>query len=247
MKEAMYARYSEYCPEELKSALPALLQNFSQGGETMREGRNTVKRFRVDGVDIVAKQFRQQFFFQRWIQAFRRNKADKAYENALQLIVRDIDTPYPLAYVKDDYPYYVYLFRESTSLLRSLDTEPLPDLADALAEFFVDLHKKGILHKDLNSTNIRVQRDADGKYRFSLIDINRMAFIDSQPDKDTCLRNLLVFVDYCPFYDMAIERYLKKMGWYSPSLLSSVSERKRKRDESYAKKKRFLHKITGRK
>lgn len=243
----MKAQYTSSCSAGLKSALPELLRNFSQGGETLREGRNTVKKFNVDGQVIIVKQFRQQFFFQRWIQAFRRNKAIKAYENGIRLASAGIDTPQPLACVKYDHTYYVYAFREGKSLLRSIDSEPSTELADALAEFFVALHKKGILHKDLNSTNIRVFRNAQGQLQFSLIDINRMAFLDAEPDKDACLRNLLVFVDYCPFYDMVMERYLKRMGWYSQSLLDTVSAHKRKRDESYAKKKKFLHKITGRK
>ena len=41
------------------------------------------------------------------------------------------------------------------------------------------LHEKGVYHADLKSTNILVQELPDGAWRFSFIDLDRVAFRDS--------------------------------------------------------------------
>lgn len=51
-----------------------------------------------------------------------------------------------------------------------------------LVLFIADLHKKGILQKDLSPGNI-LFRIKDGQIYFSLIDINRMKFMQNIPIK----------------------------------------------------------------
>ncbi len=49
----------------------------------------------------------------------------------------------------------------------------------SLAETVRDLHEKGVYHADLKSTNILVQEQADSAWRFSFIDLDRVACKDS--------------------------------------------------------------------
>ena len=57
-----------------------------------------------------------------------------------------------------------------SELLRKRDFDRHP--ADELAAYMVELHKKGVLHGDLNLTNILYHTDKKGQYEFTLIDTN---------------------------------------------------------------------------
>ena len=50
------------------------------------------------------------------------------------------------------------------------------DILDALASFLLRMHNNGILHNDLNISNILYGDDTGGQYRFQVIDTNRMTF-----------------------------------------------------------------------
>lgn len=83
-------------------------------------------------------------------------------------------------------------------------------MLDEFARFTALLHSKGILHHDLNATNVRVTVK-DTKVTFSLIDINRMKFASkavsfSLQEK---LENLTRFSNFDTSYRHFITTYIK--------------------------------------
>lgn len=150
-------------------------------------------RNRVDLVDIkghgpvVVKKFKRTNIFTALLYTFfRKTKARRSYENALRLTEAGIDTPYPVAYFEKSSRglfrdgYYISEYCSWPEVKESFYPDgELPDdhkqLAHELALFTLDLHNKGILPLDFNTSNILFKKDGD-KYSFSLIDINRMKF-----------------------------------------------------------------------
>ena len=161
---------------------------FQTHGETLYDvGRNTVKRFRWEGVDMVVKRFGGISAFNRLMYGtFRESKAMRAYKYASKLRAMHIATPEEVAVVEtfnygrmaDSYFISMYASCRPLSFLQEFTfekTEWFP-LLDALAIWLREVHDKGILHQDLNLGNILYQEHPDGKFSFQLIDNNRMKF-----------------------------------------------------------------------
>lgn len=146
-------------------------------------GRNTIYRTEIGGIDLCVKAFHVPSPFNRVIYStLRHGKARRSYDNALALLATGIDTAEPIAYVEErrrgllrrSYYFCRYLEAEDIRLWQ----ERFPDkdeLLEALAHFTLKIHKKGIFFKDFSPGNILFTK-TDGKYHFSLIDINRMQF-----------------------------------------------------------------------
>lgn len=144
-------------------------------------GRNRVWIDYIDGEKVVIKQF-SQGLFRSFLNLFRRDKAVLSKRNAEELIRRGFSTPEPVAAIIQrrrigtvKHSYYISRFdSESVSLAEAIDSYGEVAI-EAFAEFVSKLHQAGILHKDLNNTNVRV-RDNKGVLSFGLIDLNRMKF-----------------------------------------------------------------------
>lgn len=160
---------------------------FEQEGLLMHSGRNTVKRFTTGAADIVVKKYGRITFFNRIVYATLRNsKAQRAYENACRLRQMGIGTPEEIAYAE----WRKGLMMSSCCLITEFsDWLPLTFLADyrfgntdneamldALTEWIIELHAKGVEHQDLNIGNILYKKESDGRLSFQVIDINRMRF-----------------------------------------------------------------------
>lgn len=155
--------------------------------EILHQGRNVVKMVEREGVRMVVKSYEHLSLVNRLLYGrVRRSKAVRAYRYAERLLAMGIDTPTPIAVVdirrrgilSRSLFVSAYSDYESAAVINSYPakTETLQPLMDALAKFIFRLHDAGVLHKDLNITNILYRPTADEGYRFQLIDINRMNF-----------------------------------------------------------------------
>lgn len=188
-------------------------------GDCIYSGRNTLIRYRFNDADFVVKYFNKSLI-SRFIYALRRSKARRSYENACKLIERGVDTPYPMAYVERRGLFnilmdsaYVSAYVDSQSLSQAISDGCKGKILMHFAEFISDLHLKGIMHRDLNSTNVRVQCHGEG-IRFSLIDLNRMDILPKGVRMTARDRffNLVRFsdldLDFCEF----LKDYLRASG-----------------------------------
>lgn len=223
--EICSALQADKCFNEWLRLLPTA---FDHMGEVVFSGRNQIRKTAVrlgDGsmTEVVVKCYRVPHFFQRiaysWLIA---TKARRAYFNAWQLNSRHIDTPEALAYTEcrvAGWLGYSFLLTKVddqeaiVGMLRMDDAFDRP-FATALAAFFARLHDRGVIHQDLNNTNIRFSRKEDGTYSFSLIDINRMTFFcpNEAPPLRECLRNLTLYWDLSPMYSYVAHEYIRLRG-----------------------------------
>ena len=179
------------------SFIKQLPQFFEQEGELLYDSRNKVKRYRLNGKDMVVKRYKRPNMIQRIVYTFfKKSKTERAYLFAGMLRERGFDTPHEVAYIEQRKNglfldgYFVSLncsYPPLSELLRKRDFDRHP--ADELAAYMVELHKKGVLHGDLNLTNILYHTDKKGQYEFTLIDTNRSKFKPA-PDRQECLENL---------------------------------------------------------
>lgn len=202
---------------------------FSQGGEPLYEGRNTVKAFLVDGRKLVVKKFKTPNIIQRVAYTFfKKSKAERAYIFAKMLRERGFGTPREVAYIEQKRGLLLLdsYFVSTECVLPALSTFiRRPDFdheaADALAAFVVSLHEKGVLHGDLNLTNILYERNQDGRYSFTLIDTNRSKF--RTPTHKDCIENMMRLTHQRQLLGYVTARYAEMRGWNPEQTVKEVT------------------------
>lgn len=156
---------------DLAGSLP---QSFALGKE-IYSGRNSVRVFPAGDKNVVVKKYARCGFLKALGYLFHSGKARRAYKYGIIMLERGILTPLPIAYVEtrrgplivDSYFVSEADFSPSLVFMRQRDFDP--ELADRLALYLLRLHQAGILHGDLNLTNILLRPDGN----FVLIDTNR--------------------------------------------------------------------------
>lgn len=171
--------------EHLRSFIEELPAHFDDEGRMIHSGRNKIKVFNVGGTEINVKRYRRPIPINRFIYSFiRKPKGLRAYLYAARLLQHGIETPEPIAYIQENrfgmitdsyfistqcaYPHMMYHFGEE-------DAESNREFIEAFGRYMATVHQAGILHKDLSPGNVLYDM-RDGKWCFSLIDINRLQF-----------------------------------------------------------------------
>ena len=136
---------------------------------------------------MAVKRYKKPGLIKKIIYRFRRPKALRAYDNELSLKALGFSTPEPvgriITYNSLGCPvdsFYICLFVEMPPLVRFFEH---PDGFDrnviaAFALYVAELHLRGVLFDDLNNSNVLVDIRPDKSVNFSLIDINRMRFMN---------------------------------------------------------------------
>ncbi len=234
MKIIVSPRYAR-----LATFLRSVPDRFDREGECLHRGRNTIKAFDCDGLRLVVKKYRTPNPFNRIAYTFlRKPKARRAFEHAEELRKRGFETPEAVAWMGlarhglFAEGYFVSLYCDYPSLFPILNpadpqrmfSEYMP-VYDALTRYLVSLHEAGVLHKDLNQTNILYTASPDG-FRFALIDINRMAF-RRKLSRRRCLLNLDRLGCDLDAFSYISRRYARLRGWdQTKGLLGSLLGRR---------------------
>ena len=240
----------------LHGFIESLPQRFSEAGTLLYDERNVIREFDIEGQRVVVKRFRRPNWVQRVAYTyFCKGKARRAYEHGQELLRRGINTPQPLAYIElrsagllcDSY--YVCGWDGHppiADLLNRVEEFDRP-LARDFALFAAQLHRLGILHHDLNSTNTLYERQDNGSYTFSVIDINRMDFYDSLPPLKECLENITRFTGNMQLFGYVAWFYADAMaadfGLERDELQRMAVERKERHDRRWYRRKRMLRKL----
>lgn len=160
---------------------------FTEKGKILQSGRNTIKLFNTDKQPFVVKRYEHLSLFNRFIYGtLRRSKAERAYLHAIRLRELGIDTPEEVAFIEirkygllqtsyfvSAYSNYLPLWPIAEQYSHNPELSPI---LDALAKFLFNMHRAGVLHKDLNIGNLLYKRVDQDKYLFQVIDTNRMQF-----------------------------------------------------------------------
>lgn len=231
------------CVLELLSTLPHV---FDSTGTTIYAGRNTIKRFRTGDADVVVKRFRRLGWLRGLVYTyFRKDKALRSMHNAQRLMALGIGTPQPQGCTRVRRGgvvrelYYACNHTDAVDIKTPLiDREPFDTaLADAYARFVARLHEQGVLHRDLNPTNVRYRMEG-GEYRFELIDLNRMTFYDGPVPKAECMENLTLFWWLTDVYRHILRAYCTERGWSQADYDEAISVKQR-HDRRWIRRKNF--------
>lgn len=228
------------------ATVPAL---FADGaGSLLYRGRNEVRLFEVQGLRLVVKRFKRHDLLKRLVYSFfRPNKARRAYCNAARLRELGFRTPCEIGIVEERcggtlrQVYYISGHTEALPIRpRLIEQEPFDEaLAEAYARFVASLHEAGVLHRDLNPTNV-LFTEQDGGFRFELIDINRMRFFPGPVPKAACMENLTLFWWLSPIYRLILATYAAERGWTEADIDEAIRV-KRRHDKRWVLRKRITH------
>lgn len=253
---------SEYqSNKEIKTFVQSIPYIFENEGRILYQERNVIKTFFVEGPhknlqQVVVKRYRRLHFIQRLIYSFfRASKASRAFNNAIEIRKRGISTPHEIACLEQskrgilEYAYYITCYTADLPIKErledGLDFDKL--VANGFASFVATLHKRGILHHDLNSTNV-LYCFSEGRYNFSVIDINRMKFFSKglSLQKKKCFDNLTRFTGKLDLYEYVAIHYIKYRSW-NEDLITEAIKVKMKHDKAWRRRKAFLKRLQGKK
>ena len=245
----MKVKSRDIVPEPLWLFMHRLPRLFADGqGQLLYNGRNQIRAFVYDGVRLVVKRYKRHNWLKRVVYTyFRKNKALRSYLNARQLRRRGFDTPRDVAYIEDEcmglisQVYYVCEYTDAQAIRqRLIEQEPFDEaLATAYARYVARLHEAGVLHRDLNPTNV-LYREHDGSFAFQLIDVNRMRFYDGPVPKAECMENLTLFWWLTDVYRFVLREYAAVRGWTEADVAEAISVKQR-HDRAWVRRKRITH------
>lgn len=244
-----YQKYSE-----LNAYINNLPESFEHSGNMIWNGRNKIKAVDITMDDVkrmVVKRFKCPNFIQNIGYIFRSHKARKSYENGMEMIHRGINTPEPIAFVEfrkglflTDAYYICKELEDCTEIREAFEKEEWDkDVAKALAHFFAQLHKCGILHNDMNNTNILFTRK-DGDISFTLIDINRVTFYDSIQDipMKERIENMTRFSGRYDLFLFIAKEYASACGIPNPEQWAEQAlQQKKQHDRQWVRSKALTH------
>jgi len=177
--------------KQMKKFIETLPFVFEKQGNIIYNERNILKTYSIDGIEVVVKRYKRPHFINRIAYTyFRLSKARRAYEFALKLLDKDVNTPEPIAYIEQckggllNYGYFVSIYESEFIDIRQYAAGIIKDdtLLKALSAYIAEIHSKGVLHLDMSPGNILFKKQ-NQKYVFTLIDINRMKFIPNISDE----------------------------------------------------------------
>lgn len=228
---------------------------FEEQGEVLFLGRNKIKKFSLNSdygrEDLVVKRFKKPNAFQRIVYTlFRKSKAERAFVNASSLKNRGFSTPDGIAYIEEksrgfiSYAYFITNVTIDSSIEAELQKKSGFDesTAAAFAVYVAALHKNGVLHHDLNPSNVLYHKDDKNSFAFSLIDINRMTFYPKGEEipVEVCFKNLNRFTGDMALFRFVLAHYIQERGW-NKVLLSDALEIKKQWDKAWRRRKDFFN------
>lgn len=169
----------------LRSFIENIPDKFDKEGILVYEARNQLKKYEVEGYNVIVKRYKKPHFINQVAYSFvRPSKAKRAYDYALKLLELGLDTPAPIAYIEAskggllNRGYFISIYEKEYTDIRELMFGNQKDavLLTELAKYIAQIHTKGVLHLDMSPGNILYKKVGD-TYYFTLIDINRMQFL----------------------------------------------------------------------
>lgn len=243
--------------KEFVNSVPSI---FEDEGTVIFDGRNIIKRFvfKIDentGKEIIVKKYKRPDLLKKiGYGFFKSSKAERAFFNATELRNRGINTPEELAFLEERKKGFL----KSAYFLSSADYSPSIEskfnsnkefdkrIAKYFAYFVAELHIKGIIHKDLNCSNVLFNENKEGDISFSLIDINRMKFysLSEKIPLNVCFQNLTLFTGDLKLHRYIIEKYIEYRELNNQeSLLQKAIEIKLQHDLRWTRRKNFTRKL----
>jgi hypothetical protein len=175
--------------ERTKDFVKNIKNYFNQEtNHTLYEKRNIIKIIEFENQKYVVKSFKKPHLLNQIVYRFwRESKAKRSFNNSTHLQRIGVNTPKPIGYI--EFPtrirlkesFYISAFFdfdfEIRAVLRDNKFEDRENILKRFIEFSYGLHQKKVYHIDYSPGNILVKK-VDGGYLFSIIDVNRMKFLE---------------------------------------------------------------------
>ena len=164
----------------------------NQNNKIIYDKRNIIKIVDFENRKYVIKSFKTPHLLNKVVyRFFRESKAKRSYQNSIKLQNLHIHTPNPIGYIefkskllftKSFYISEFYNFDfEIRDVLADERFENRDNILKEFIAFTYKLHQKKIYHIDYSAGNILIKK-INSKFIFSLVDVNRMKFIDLDID-----------------------------------------------------------------
>lgn len=230
-------------PKDFVARVPTI---FDDSGTLIHNARNQIRVLEVENRAVNIKKYCIPPIVNRLLYSvgWRTPKAVSTYRNALRILENGFLTPRPYGYILEytnGVLGFSYFISEQIQDMRPMGYGEHPaELIKAVAQLTADMHQKGLLHIDYTPNNI-LYTQKDGKYVFSLVDINRFRFYDHPVPPSAVLTNLMK-----PFYDdkqlvSFVKEYASLRG-LEPELYKKVLRRRHLRN-AYDTLKKNLKKL----
>ena len=202
-----------------KAELLSLIENFDDLNGGTGE-RNIIKILKFNGININIKAFKIPNIINQVVYSFfRKSKAQRSFEYAIELKNLGIGTPKPIAYFEYKSnslfkkSFYVSEQQDCDLTYRELTTNfDYPDYDDmlrAFTRFTYNLHEKGIHFLDHSPGNTLIKKK-DKSYDFYLVDLNRMNF--GPLDFETRIKNFAKLTIHKSMVEIMSDEYAKCIG-----------------------------------
>ncbi len=181
MNKIFHPIYKDYSIE-----IDAFIESFETSGKCIKEKRNKLKLFNLNGVVVNIKSFKVPNLLNKiFYKFFRKSKAQRSFEYANKLLDLGIGTPQPIAYYEFPsvfffkHSYYVSEHHKYDLTFRELSNNTeYPNhesILRAFTRFTHQLHNNNILFLDHSPGNTLITVK-ENEYHFKLVDLNRMVF-----------------------------------------------------------------------
>ncbi len=250
MKKKEIKRFNKKRKKKYKSRLTKVIRNFDsyKGGEG---DRNIIKVIPIKDVEYNVKAFKiPNIINQIAYRFFRKSKAERSFEYAKKLIDLEIRTPKPVAYFEYKSS---FLFKKSfyvskqinydltyRELLHDFNYPDYENILRAFTRFTYNLHEKDIHFLDHSPGNTLIKKKGE-KYRFYLVDLNRMRF--GPMDFNTRIQNFSRLTKHKHMVEIMSDEYAKCLSvsydsvfepmWNAVQVFQTKIKRKRRLKQKF--------------
>ncbi len=221
---------------------------------TIYDKRNIIKVVEFEGKKYVVKSFKIPHLLNQIVyRFFRDSKAKRSFLNSFKLSKLAISTPQPIGFI--EFPtrfrfkesFYISEFFdfdfEIRAVFKDKNFENRENILKKFIEYTYKLHKKKVHHIDYSPGNILVKK-IGSSYQFSIIDVNRMEFVEF--DDDLRMQNLAKLSNDKEDNEFMARYYAQIAKLDETMLLNKLNSSLLKQQKYLANKKR-LKKLKGKK
>ncbi|GAB4160749.1 MAG: lipopolysaccharide kinase InaA family protein [Winogradskyella sp.] len=235
-----------------KKLIDTMISNFGVSGTPFgNQDRNSLRLFDLNGSIVNVKSFKiPNIINQIAYRFFRKSKAQRSFEYAIELLKLGIGTPHPIAYYEFKTPllfkksYYVseqldcdITYRELTKDLNYPNHE---DILRAFTRFTYNLHEKNVNFLDHSPGNTLIKIN-DTSYDFFLVDLNRMQF--GYMDFETRIKNFAKLTTHESMVKVMSDEYAKCCNQPYEKVFELMWNSTQNFQEKYYRKKRLKKKL----
>lgn len=226
-----------------------IFDNFDSVGRVIYSGRNVVRMVDTPSGVLAVKRFKVPHLLQKFVYTlFCHPKAQKAYDAVALISNAGVGSPAAVAYgigkrygfVHTTYFACEYFTCPTAAEIVYNKDRPTHNLVKAIAQMAIRLHKAGVMHGDLNLTNILVKNSGQ-ELTLSLVDTNRTR-LHVNPSRSRCLNNLVRLTHNRQVLAAIAVEYARARGWNPELTVASLNKRLDKRERA-AERKRRLKKV----